>query len=234
MDRGFSGMVVTDHFYHGNTAVDRSLPWDIFVDEFCQGYYRAKAEGDKHGFVVLFGFEHKFYDGTDEYIVLGISPEWLKSHPEIKDMDRIPFFKTIRAAGGFVIQAHPYRVRYYIREIHLALDYVDAVEVVNIGDNEYQSRQSYEYAMNLNLPMTAGTDAHTITNVKNIGGVGVENKITSIDELIAAIKERRTVLYPAERFETIKATPLENKVDLDVYELTDEGLKITDNLFANN
>ena len=127
MDRGFSGMVVTDHFYHGNTAVDRSLPWDIFVDEFCQGYYRAKAEGDKHGFIVLFGFEHKFYDGTDEYIVLGISPEWLKSHPEIRDMDRIPFFKTIRAAGGFVIQAHPYRVRYYIREIHLALDYVDIV-----------------------------------------------------------------------------------------------------------
>ena len=135
IDMGFSGMVITDHFYHGNTSVNRRLPWDMFIDEYCEGYYRAKREGDKHGFTVLFGFEQKFTDGNDEYIVLGISPEWLKGHPEIRDMDRISFFDTIHKANGFVIQAHPFRERYYISDIRLSMDYVDAVEVYNQGGN---------------------------------------------------------------------------------------------------
>ena len=112
MDRGYSGMVVTDHFYYGNTAINRKLPWDVFIDEYCKSFERVKAEGDKHGFTVFFGFEQKFMDGNDEYIVLGISPEWLKAHPEIRDMKREPLFKTVRQAGGFVIQAHPFRVCY--------------------------------------------------------------------------------------------------------------------------
>ena len=35
-NRGFTGMIVTDHFFNGNCAVDRSLPWRFFrndVDE---------------------------------------------------------------------------------------------------------------------------------------------------------------------------------------------------------
>ena len=232
MDRGYSGMVVTDHFYHGNTAINRRLPWDMFIDEYCEGYYRAKREGDKYGFTVLFGFEQKFCDGTDEYLVLGISPEWLKRHPEIRDMKRIPFFKTIREAGGFVIQAHPFRVRYYVSKIHLALDYVDAVEVFNLGDDDELSRQSYEYAKNLGLPMTAGTDIHSIQNRDEIGGLALDKKIDTIEELIDEIRSERAHLTPSEHFERIKALPLNREVVLDVYELTEEGLVLTDNYFA--
>lgn len=232
MDRGYSGMVVTDHFYHGNTSINRRLPWDMFIDEYCEGYYRAKREGDKHGFTVLFGFEQKFCDGTDEYIVLGISPEWLKNHPEIRDMKRIQFFETIREAGGFVIQAHPFRVRYYVSRIHLALDYVDAVEVFNLGDDDELSRQSYEYAKNLGLPMTAGTDIHSIQNREEVGGLALDIKINTIEELIDEIKSGRAHLAPSEHFESIKALPLNREVSLDVYALTEEGLILTDNYFA--
>lgn len=232
MDRGYSGMVVTDHFYHGNTAINRRLPWDMFIDEYCEGYYRAKREGDKHGFTVLFGFEQKFPDGNDEYLVLGVSPEWLKEHPEIRDMQRIPFFDIIRQAGGFVIQAHPFRVRYYISNIRLSLDYVDAIEVFNLGDDDSISRQSYEYAKNLGLPMTAGTDIHSIENRNEVGGLALEKKINTVEELIEEIKSGRVQLAPIEHFESIKQLPLDRNVSLDVYELTEEGLKLTDNYFV--
>ncbi len=232
LDRGYSGMVVTDHFYHGNTSVNRRMPWDMFIDEYCEGYYRAKREGDKHGFTVLFGFEQKFCDGTDEYIVLGISPEWLKSHPEIRDMKRIPFFQTIKQAGGFIIQAHPFRVRYYVSDIRLSLDYVDAIEVLNLGDFDEQSRQSYEYAKNLGLPMTAGTDIHSIENRDEVGGIAIEKKINTIEELIEEIKSGRVHLAPEEHFERIKQMPLNREVMLDVYALTENGLKLTDNYFS--
>ena len=232
MDRGYSGMVVTDHFYHGNTSVNRHIPWDMFIDEYCEGYYRAKREGDKHGFTVLFGFEQKFCDGTDEYIVLGISPEWLKSHPEIRDMQRVAFFDTIKKARGFIIQAHPFRVRYYVSDIRLALDYVDAIEVFNLGDFDEQSRQSYEYAQNLGLPVTGGTDIHSIENRDEVGGVALEKKINTIEELIEEIKAGRAHIAPSEHFEKIKQMPLNREVSLDVYALTDDGLKITKNYFA--
>lgn len=231
IDKGFSGMVITDHFYHGNTAVNRRLPWDMFIDEFCKGYYRAKQEGDKHGFVVLFGFEQKFVDGSDEYLVLGISPEWLKAHPEIRDMDRVPFFEKIRNAGGFVIQAHPFRVRYYISKIHLSLDFVDAVEVYNQGDLDHQTRQSYEYARELGLPMTAGTDVHSIEGREIVGGVALEKRVTTIEELIEEIKSGRAQITPNDRFERIKELPLEKKVELETYYLTEKGLMYTPSYF---
>lgn len=232
IDRGFSGMVVTDHFYHGNTAINRRLPWESFVEEYCEGYYRAKKEGDKRGFTVLFGFEQKFIDGNDEYIVLGISPQWLKSHPEIRDMDRISFFDVIHKAGGFVIQAHPFRVRYYISDIKLSLDYVDAIEVLNIGDTEIQSRRSYEYAKNLGLPMTAGTDIHSIENCDVVAGVGLEKEIFTVEELIEEIKSKRTTITPIKKFEDVKKQKLDKDIELEVFTLSSDGMKKIDNYFS--
>ena len=232
IDRGFSGMVITDHFYHGNTSINRRLPWDVFIDEYCEGFYRAQREGDKRGFTVLFGFEQKFSDGTDEYIILGISPEWLKSHPEIRDMERVPFFKTIKAHGGFVIQAHPFRERYYVSKINLALDYVDAIEVLNLGDEDLHSRRSYEYAKNLGLPMTAGTDIHSLGERDLVAGVGLEREIFTVEELIEEIKCGRAQITPAQKFNDIKNLPLDKNISLNVYSLGENGLKITNNYFA--
>jgi hypothetical protein len=232
LDKGFSGMVITDHFYHGNTAVDRRLPWDMFIDEFCQGYLRAKAEGDKHDFKVFFGFEQKFCDGNDEYIVLGITPDWLKAHPEIRDMERAPFFKKIREAGGYTIQAHPFRERYYISDIRLSLDYVDAIEVLNIGDEKKHSRRAYEYAKNVGIPMTAGSDIHSIENFPVVAGVALEQEVNTIEELIDAIKCGRAQISPRDRFEEIKALPLDSDLGLSVLALENGELKNTDNYFA--
>lgn len=232
LDKGFSGMVITDHFYHGNTAVDRHLCWEVFVDEFCEGYRRAKREGDKHNFKVFFGFEQKFCDGNDEYIVLGISPEYLKAHPEIRDMARVPFFKQIREAGGFVIQAHPFRERYYISDIRLSLDYVDAIEVLNIGDKEMHSRRAYEYAKNLRLPMTAGSDIHSIIDFPVVAGVALENEVSTVEELISAIKEGKYEIAPFDKFEKIKSLALDEKVELSVLALEGGELKQTENYFA--
>lgn len=233
IDKGYSGMVVTDHFYHGNTCVDRNQDWATFVDEFCEGYYRAKKVGDEKGFTVLFGFEQKFSNGTDEYIVLGISPEWMREHPEIRDMKRVEFFKKIREAGGFVIQAHPFRICYYISDIRLAMDYVDAVEVLNIGHDDVYSRQAYEYAKKLGLPMTGGSDIHTIKNRDVVSGVALQREVFSIEELILEIKEGRAIPAPLDRFEKVRSMPLETVLEVEAYKLTDDGLVRANDVFGD-
>ena len=66
---GYTGIIVTDHFFYGNTSVDRSLPWEEWVRRFCLGYEHAKAEGDRIGLTVFLGWE-ACYEGT-EFLVYG-------------------------------------------------------------------------------------------------------------------------------------------------------------------
>jgi hypothetical protein len=80
--------------------------------------------------------------------------------------------------------------------------------------------------------MTAGTDIHSIHDREIVGGVGFENKINDVAELIEEIKNGRAHIAPSEYFEKIKNIPLDREISLNVYALTDEGLKITHNYFA--
>ena len=126
---GYAGIVVTDHFFYGNTAADRSLPWKDWVEQFCKGYEHAKEEGDKIGLQVFFGWESG-YHGT-EFLIYGLNKEWLFEHPEIKDADVKEQYELVHAGGGIVSHAHPFREEDYIPEIRLFPDCVDAVEGIN-------------------------------------------------------------------------------------------------------
>jgi histidinol phosphatase-like PHP family hydrolase len=49
-EKGFAGVVITDHFYHGNTAVRRHQAWEDFVRPYEIAYERAKKSRTKTGF----------------------------------------------------------------------------------------------------------------------------------------------------------------------------------------
>lgn len=52
-EAGYSGIIVTDHFFNGNTAIPKGLPWEKRVEMFGKGYENAKKEGDKIGLSVF-------------------------------------------------------------------------------------------------------------------------------------------------------------------------------------
>jgi predicted metal-dependent phosphoesterase TrpH len=186
---GYSGIVVTDHFYNGNTAVPRSLPWKEWVNQFCKGYEEARNEGERQGFDVFFGWEETF-DNCDDYLVYGLDKEWLLEHPEAKNWTRAQQYHAVKAAGGCVIQSHPFRQHSYISRIVLSSGCVDAVETANAGNLE----QSYDalamrYALKLGLPFTAGSDTHDSRQITGDGvfGIYVKEKIKTIGELANVI-----------------------------------------------
>ncbi|MBO4406908.1 MAG: hypothetical protein J5849_04340, partial [Clostridia bacterium] len=43
--RGYDGIFITDHFFHGNTRPARDLPWPDYVDGYMRGYEEAKKAG---------------------------------------------------------------------------------------------------------------------------------------------------------------------------------------------
>ena len=78
-DAGYAGVIVTDHSWYGNHCIDRSLPWEQWIEAFCMGYEDAKRWGDENDFSVFFGYESN-YGGT-EFLIYGVDKEWLIGHP---------------------------------------------------------------------------------------------------------------------------------------------------------
>lgn len=197
-ENGYTGIIVTDHFFYGNTAVDRSLSWEEWVERYCLGYEHAKAEGEKQGLQVFFGWESG-YKGT-EFLVYGLDKEWLLEHPEIRDATVEEQFELVHAGGGIVSHAHPFREASYIKEIRLYPEYVDAVEGVNgchsgftkkcQGHPEYND-MAIEYAKKYGLPLTAGSDQHCTEMV--YGGMVFPRRLRDIHDFVQAVKGREAV-----------------------------------------
>lgn len=199
---GYTGIIVTDHFYHGNTVIPRNQPWRVWVDQFCRGYEIAKAEGDKQGLQVFFGWEENF-DG-DEYLIYGLDKQWLYDHPEMIDWSQKDQYEAIHKAGGLVVQAHPFRERNYLNSIHLHPYQVDAMEVVNAGNSQEMDALAYRYASNNKLPMTSGSDMHYLTrDSSSVCGIAFQEKLHSVKDYVTRIKsgEGYQFLMPKDRLE---------------------------------
>ncbi|MBR6337193.1 MAG: histidinol-phosphatase [Ruminococcus sp.] len=194
---GYDGIIVTDHFFNGNCLpeIHSCTDWKRKVDMFCTGFERAKAEGDRIGLKVFFGFEY-CYEGAD-VLVYGLDKQWLYDHPEIMEMSFFDFAELAHNDGAVLVHAHPFRQAGYLREIRLMPDYVDAVEVYNCGNFEdiYNDR-AYWYALQYGFNMTGGTDNHHLT-VTKLSGITSEKPLDTIDDVKTAILSGDIgVIYP--------------------------------------
>jgi histidinol phosphatase-like PHP family hydrolase len=189
-EKGYTGIIVTDHFFNGNTIIPRSLPWREWVNRFYRGYEETREEGERQGLDVFFGWEETF-DGSDDYLIYGLDKSWLLEHPEVRSWSRAEQYKTVKEAGGCVVQAHPFRQRYYISRIILSSGCVDAVEAANAGNSEQScDALAMRYAERIGLPATAGSDIHEASLVRHgdIFGVYLNKKMNSISDYVYAIK----------------------------------------------
>ncbi len=179
---GFDGIFVTDHFYLGNTCIDRSLPWEQWVENYCAAYREAKEEGDKKGLKVFFGWETS-YDAED-FLIYGLDEEWLKKHPEVITWNQKEQYENIHAAGGVVVQAHPLRERGYQTEDKIHPFHSDAWEVANASNKPYMDRLALHFAKKYNKNMTAGSDIHLIgkTDSGCIFGIETEKPVNSVQD----------------------------------------------------
>ncbi len=180
---GYSGMIVTDHFFNGNSCIPRELPWKDRVELYCKGYEHALAAAKGYDFNVMFGVEFNF-EG-DEYLLYGIDKDWLKENECIMDYSREAVYKMVHDAGAIMIHAHPYRERGYLSAIHLDPGVSDGAEVYNSGNPDYQNALGYQYAKEQGLLMSAGSDIHAFPQIA-MGGMSFPYKISSIQEYVKA------------------------------------------------
>ena len=215
IDLGFDGIFVTDHFFHGNCRPNRELPWKEWVAEYCSGYEDAAEEGYKRGFKVFFGLEERFAQ-WDEWLVYGITKEYMLAHPDMRHWTRRQWLDNAHAVGACAVQCHPFRQASYMGYVAPCLG-VDGVELCNSGNRPEWDAMAVRYAHKM-LPdafYTAGSDIHRTEDREGdqVFGVAFDTPLNSALDYARAVRSRAPhslVISPG------RDTPITGDIPLDL------------------
>lgn len=199
---GYTGIFITDHFFNGNTTVPRELDWASRVNMFTEGYLDAKAEGDRIGLDVFFAWEYSW--GGNDFLIYGLDRDWLLENPDQLSLKPREYMQKVRADGGLVIHAHPFREAGYIEAIRLIPRDVDGVEVINASRPDSENSPASWYAKNYGLLISAGSDNH-VGAKERLAGVLLPERLCGVQDFVRLVKEGKAEIF------------------LDRYELSDGG-----------
>lgn len=189
---GYSGIFVTEHFLNGNTTIPADLPWEDRILLYCGGFERAYEEGKKLGMDVFFGWEYS-YRGTD-FLTYGLDKQWLLEHPDLLSLSVNEYCAFVRAEGGFIVHAHPFREAGYIDMIRLLPRLVDAVEVNNACRTDFENERAEEYAEHYDLLRFAGSDNHW-GPMKRCSGIQLSRRLQDEKDMIRAVRNGEIEIF---------------------------------------
>lgn len=184
-ENGYQGGVLTNHFYHGNSGIDRSesTTWQMFVSAYEKDYLDCLEEAKKYDLDIIFGIEEVVVPGL-EILCYGLTPEILYDNPKLQSCSLEEWVQIMRQNGVVLIQAHPFREAFYVPNPGpLPVELIDGVEIYNRGNStEEMNKKALDFATkHPHLIRTSSADAH-ITDRVAIGGIITNTRIrTSYD-----------------------------------------------------
>lgn len=185
IEAGYSGVVITNHFNRFTFDVlPPNATWEDTVNFFLSGWKRFRdAAGDK--LTVLLGMEIRFDQNENDYLVYGITEEFLLTHPEMLDMDVKTFSSFARENGLPFYQAHPFRNGMTVVDPK----YLDGVEVYN-GHPRHDSRNeiALAWAEKFGLRQISGSDFHDPDGYA-LGGILTDQPIRCQEDLLRELEK---------------------------------------------
>ena len=125
------------------------------------------------------GFEYAYHGA--EFLVYNLDKNWLLNHEDIDLRSPRWALGQMHQGGAIIIQAHPFRERDYIDHIQLFPRDIDGVEAVNAAhlgaEGRRMNERAFAYARMFDLPVTAGSDSHSVGRMFG-GGVELDEKLT--------------------------------------------------------
>lgn len=188
---GYSGAVLTNHFYNGNTGIDRELSWKRFVSFYEKDYLECKKYSENLGIDILFGIEEHIGSGQ-EILCYGLTPEMLYNHPELRERSLELWYNTLSPLGVIIIQAHPFRYRGESNKTGLLpFEFIDGIELFNFGNSEEENNAAYKvFSENPDFIVTSGADAH-LPHVICRAGIKTDRRISSSEQLVHILKSSK-------------------------------------------
>ncbi len=185
-DSDYKGFVLTNHLNASTfeRAGLENATWDKKIDHFMKGFRTVKdAAGDR--FVVLLGFEINFYNTPNDYLVYGVTEEFLRSNGDLMAMTPKQFANLCHKNGLLFIQAHPFRRGMKIVDWNI----LDGYEIFN-GNPRHQSNNDVAelWAKKHNKAIVvSGSDFHEIGDACG-GGIYFKSPINNNEDLLRELK----------------------------------------------
>ncbi len=186
----YDGMVITDHMSCHSVDKLTGKSWNEKIDFFVSGYNAAVKAAAKlsSSFTVLFGMELRFHcDKSNDYLVYGISEEFLRGQPGLLDSSLKEFRKVADKNGLLIFQAHPFRCGMVIADYRL----LDGAEVYN-GNSSHNSNNDIAniWAEKYNLRKSSGSDFHGMWGMAP-GGIRLLEKTKSNEQLAELLRTKK-------------------------------------------
>ena len=164
---GYDGIVVTDHLADYEQNARQKMDWNTFVNRFMTGYLAAKAEGDTCGMAVYLGMELRFNENANDYLVFGITEEFLRSHEWLCEETLASFFEIAKENDLTIVQAHPFRAWCEPANPY----YLHGAEIKNCHPrHDSHNDLAEQWAEDNHLFPTAGSDFHEYEELA-LGGI---------------------------------------------------------------
>lgn len=163
-EKGYSGIVITDHYMPWLFELNNCKTDSEKVEFFLKGYREVKEWGDKLGLKVFLGMELNLsaynVEKTHplmEFLIYGLTEEFLYKHPKMYELTLEELFELTSKNNMLSIQAHPFRARSAYADPKL----IHGVEVFN-GNQRHNSFDSLalEFAEKNNLLKIVSDDFH--------------------------------------------------------------------------
>lgn len=185
-EKGYRGIVVTDHYYKGWFQEQKNIPWEEKIDRFLEGYRAACKEGLCLGMDIILGMEIMFTNSDNHYLVYGADEEFLKKNPCLYELGIKNFKKFIEDQDIMVFQAHPYRENSDVagpRHLH-------GIEIFNGHPwHDSRNRLAEKYCNKHKLIPISGSDFHEAEHGAR-GGIVVKEPVTDIKEFLRVLRTR--------------------------------------------
>lgn len=176
---GYAGILVTDHFGSDYLKEDyKGDTWREKVDYFLRGY-RAAKRYESEDFSVMLGFEVRFDENRNDYLIIGADEAFLYDNEGFPKLGVKKFKSLAEKHALLVIQAHPFRKGMTIAEPRD----IDGIETFN-GNRRHDSANDIAaaWAARCGLMQTSGSDFHQTEDLAR-GGVYLEKAVRTSSEL---------------------------------------------------
>ena len=191
---GMDGVVLTNHYQKSYT---REAGLDAFVEKYIAEYEAARKYGGEIGCRVFFGVEVTMERYPNVHILLyGVGPEFLRDNPDLFDCTQKELYELVKASGGLLIQAHPFRNGATVLDTAL----LDGVEInCHPLYGKSYSAELLQIARREGLMVTCGGDYHADTYRPKCGMVlpeGVEDHRDLRDYLLSGAERQLCIQEP--------------------------------------
>ncbi len=183
-ERGYDGVVITDHYSPQTFLFFSALFPHKYIDRYVKGYKRARELAGED-FTVLLGCEVRFFFTIDDFLIYGVTEEFLRNSGNLMIYYLKRLFKLCEKNSLILLEAHPFRE---LRFSHNPR-YLHGCEVFNGKDKgKPANRKARKWAEKNGFGVvTSGGDFHN-KKATNPGGIITDEPIKTNEDLLRILR----------------------------------------------